>query len=330
MKKILISVLSLAIFTGITQNASAQKDKIKESKEEEIVIRKNGDKDVKVTVEMKGDDVLINGKPLSEFKDDDVAVVQRKRMIRRGNDVLIRPRGGNSFFYNEDFDNEVSRPFLGVSTEKNEKGAQVSEVTKGSAAEKAGLKEGDVITKINDKEVKDPEDLADAVRSYKPQDEVKISYERNGKSNSAKAVLGEKKIDSRAFYFNRDEFPKMDKNAFKDFNFHMPEMNMKPGQPFARFWMDQNKRLGLRIEDAENDGGAKIAKVEEGSNADKAGLKKDDVITEIDGKKVKNVEETRDAVSEIDKSSYPVKAKRNGIDMNFEIKIPKPTNSADL
>ena len=52
MKKIFISVLSLAIFSGVTQNALAQEDKIKASKQEEIVIRKNGDKDAKVAFEV--------------------------------------------------------------------------------------------------------------------------------------------------------------------------------------------------------------------------------------------------------------------------------------
>ena len=329
MKKIFITVLSLAIFSGITQNVNAQDEKIKENKEDEIVIRKNGEKDVKVTVEMKGNDVLINGKPLSEFKDEDITVMKRKKITRRGNDFFIGPRSGGDSFFNYDNNSEETVPFLGVTTDKNEKGAKVAEVSKGSAAEKAGLKEGDIITKIDDKKIEDPEDLTDAVKSYKPKDEVKIYYERKGKLNTAKAVLGERKTAAKAFYFNNNEFPKMDQKAFKDFNFHMPPMDIRPGQPF-KFWMDQHKKLGLRIEDVEGDAGAKITNVEEGSVAEKAGLKKDDIITEIDGKKVKDVEETRDAVSENDKTSYTIKAKRNGTDMNFDIKIPKKTNSSDL
>ena len=131
-------MLSLAIFSGITQDAAAQKDKIKESKHSEIVIRKNGEKDAKITVEMKGNDVLINGKPLSEFKDDDITVMKRNKVIRRESDFFVRPgMGGNSFFNQ---DNEETIPFLGVSTDKDEKGAKVAEVSKGSAAEKSGLK----------------------------------------------------------------------------------------------------------------------------------------------------------------------------------------------
>jgi len=331
MKKIFIPVLSLAIFSGITQSAVAQEDKAKANKQEEIVIRKNGDKDTKVTIEMKGDDVLINGKPLSEFKDDDVTVMKRKKIIRNGNDLLIGPRGGNSVFFNDDGDGEETRSFLGVTTDKDDKGVKITSVSKGSAAEKAGLKEGDVITKIGNKKINDPDELSDVVKSYKPKDEVKIYYERSGKSNDTKAVLGERKQSmSRSFFYNNNEVPHMNPKMFKDFNFQMPPMETMPGQPFSKFWVGPNKKLGVKIEDTENNEGVKITNVEEGSVAEKAGLKKDDIITEVDEKKIETVDDAREEILQTDKTDYTIKAKRNGTDMNFEIKIPKKANSADL
>jgi serine protease Do len=328
MKKIFISVLSLSIFSGVTQGVFAQEDKIKDNKQEEIIIRKSGDKDSKVTIEMKGDDVLINGKPISEFKDDDVAVIKRKRGARNGNDFFMRRDGESDILFNNDGGNGETRSFLGVTTDKDEKGAKINKVSKGSAAEKAGLKEGDVITKIDSKKIEDPEDLTDAVRSYKPKDEVKVYYERNGQSNDTKAVLGERKESmTRSFYFNNDEVPMMNQKMFKDFNFRMPPM---PAKPFNNFWMGPNKKLGVRIEDAENNGGAKITNVEGGSVAEKAGLKKDDIITGIDDKKIENINDASEQILETDKTEYTIKAKRGGSDMNFEIKIPKKANSTDL
>ena len=85
-----------------------------------------------------------------------------------------------------------------------------------------------------------------------------------------------------------------------------------------------------QIEDADNAGGAKITTVEEGSAADKAGLKKNDIITEVDSKKVKNIEDAREQILQTDKDNYSIKAKRGSTEMNFEIKIPKKVNSADL
>ncbi len=332
MKKILFSALCLAIFSGITYTASAQQDRIKESKEEEIVIRKKGDKNAKVTVEMKDDEILINGKSIAEFKDENVSVTKRRKVIRDGNREFFGPGnlGGDMHLFNDDNDKEEVKPFLGVTTEKQDKGVKITSVAKGSAAEKAGLKEGDVITKVGNKKINDPEELMDVVTSYKPKEEVKISYERNGKSNEIKTALGERNERRiRSFSFNDDRNPEMERKMFRDFNFEMP-LHSAPGQPFNRFWMPSGKRLGVRIEDTENDGGAKITSVEEGSAAKKAGLKKDDIITDVAGKKVKNVNEVREEVLHSDKTSYTIKGKRNGVDINFEVKIPGKINSADL
>ena len=90
-------------------------------------------------------------------------------------------------------------------------------------------------------------------------------------------------------------------------------------------------KLGARIEDADDDAGAKITKVEEGSAAEKAGLKANDVITEVNGKKVKNVQDVRHELMEVkDKTTYTIKAKRGGSEMSFEIKVPKKVNKADI
>ena len=41
---------------------------------------------------------------------------------------------------------------------------------------KAGLKEGDIITKIDDKKIEDPDALAKAVKEHKPGDKVSVTY----------------------------------------------------------------------------------------------------------------------------------------------------------
>ena len=89
--------------------------------------------------------------------------------------------------------------------------------------------------------------------------------------------------------------------------------------------------MGLKIEDTENNIGVKIISVEEGSPADKAGLKKDDIISSFNGEKVTSVDELMDQVNDSeDKDTFNIKAMRNNSEMNFDIKIPKKLNSADL
>ncbi len=74
--------------------------------------------------------------------------------------------------------------------EKGEdRGALISDVVAGSAAEAAGLKGGDVITKINDDEVNDFGDLSDAMEKYEVGDKVTISYLRDGKAMETSATL---------------------------------------------------------------------------------------------------------------------------------------------
>lgn len=54
-------------------------------------------------------------------------------------------------------------------------GALVDQVEPGSPAEKAGLRAGEVITKLNDRAIRDPDALVAAVRSHSPGDKVKVS-----------------------------------------------------------------------------------------------------------------------------------------------------------
>ena len=93
----------------------------------------------------------------------------------------------------------------------------------------------------------------------------------------------------------------------------------------------RQKKLGLRIQDTEEGNGVKVLDVEDSSASSTAGLKKDDIITEIGGVKVTNTDEVRDQLMEnSEKSSYNIKARRNGTEMSFEIKIPKKLKTANL
>ncbi len=64
---------------------------------------------------------------------------------------------------------------LGVKVESTEQGARITEITPGGAAEKAGLKAGDVITKFGDRRIDESDTLVAAVRSKAPGDKVAIT-----------------------------------------------------------------------------------------------------------------------------------------------------------
>jgi len=344
MKKLLLFATTLGF---LALSATAQEDKVektdkkKDKKEsQEIVIRKNGDKDTKIVVEINGDKVTINGKPLSDFKDDNVTINKRKVTVwnHNGNVFEVNPEdfgGMGSWSISGDSDGEP-HAFLGVTTDEDAAGAKVTEVTKESAAEKAGLKKDDIITKIGDKKVDGPESLADAVKSFKPKEEVTVYYKRDGVENSTKVTLGEKKGGGFAYSFSN---PGGIARSFSSpFVYKVPK-----GVPDVKGWSDGNnnmdfgnffprrQRLGLKIQDVEDGTGVKVLDVDKDSPADKAGLKKDDIVTEIGGKKIKNTDEARDELQENqDKASYNIKATRNGSEMSFDIKIPKKLKTANL
>jgi putative serine protease PepD len=69
-------------------------------------------------------------------------------------------------------------------------GATLGEVTSGGAADKAGLKSGDVVTAIDGKAIASGDALVAAVRSHRPDDEVSITFTRAGKSQTVKTKLG--------------------------------------------------------------------------------------------------------------------------------------------
>ncbi|MFF9071167.1 S1C family serine protease [Streptomyces sp. NPDC014646] len=70
-------------------------------------------------------------------------------------------------------------------------GVALVEVTRGGAAEKAGLRAGDVITRINDTPITTITSLSEALASDKPGQKVTVTYRRNGREATARVMLGE-------------------------------------------------------------------------------------------------------------------------------------------
>jgi putative serine protease PepD len=68
-------------------------------------------------------------------------------------------------------------------------GASVGQVTPGGPAAKAGLQQGDVITKIGDRVVTDADSLIVAVRANKPGTTVPVTYDRGGQTHTTNVTL---------------------------------------------------------------------------------------------------------------------------------------------
>ena len=69
-------------------------------------------------------------------------------------------------------------------------GAGIQDVTAGSAADEAGLQQGDVVTKVDDHVISDSESLVATIRGYRPGDQVTLTFVRgNGDPQTATATL---------------------------------------------------------------------------------------------------------------------------------------------
>lgn len=79
-------------------------------------------------------------------------------------------------------------------------GVLVLSVSDDSPAEKAGLKAGDVITRLDDEKITDADDLISALRDYEDGDKVTLEYVRQGKNASVQVEL-ENNENSHGFQF---------------------------------------------------------------------------------------------------------------------------------
>lgn len=96
----------------------------------------------------------------------------------------------------------VSRPFIGIYYEFIDEemaqefnvpvGANIRGVERGSGAEEAGIRPGDIMVKFDGVDIKNMEDLSDALEKHKPGDVVSARIWREGQYIDVKIKLGEK------------------------------------------------------------------------------------------------------------------------------------------
>jgi serine protease Do len=186
---------------------------------------------------------------------------------------------------------KVSRGFLGTGVQPltpdlaeqfnvpdDQQGALVTEVIPESAAEKAGLQNGDIITTVNGKAVSDPSTLRLAVGGMSPGDKTTVTYLRNGQSRTADVTLGEEATSPQL----AENTPQQDKSNVLD--------GMTVGD------LDEAARAELKIPD--NIKGVVITDLSADCVGADVGLRKGDVILEMNRKPVTSAD---DAVAKGDK-----------------------------
>jgi serine protease Do len=345
MKTYLLKTAGLAALTlllhapGFAQDKSEDdqdsvSDKLRES--DEIIIKHKSTKDAKITVEIKDNKVYINGKPVSDYSDDNVSVHKKKEMIMDGQafsfstpegmempgNITIAPspfRKHSGAMSMDGWSGSSNRAFLGVTTEKPEEdgvtGARIKAISKGSTAFKAGLKEGDIITRVDEINIDGPESLTEAIHKYKPEDKIALTFKREGKEQKMTVTLG-KSPGNNGMYFKMPD---------------MQNFNYDVAPRVYNYSYGAKPRLGIKAQDTEDGKGVKVLDVGDESAAEKAGIKEGDIITRFDGKDVNNATELAElARASKDKPSIKVSIIRDGKPQEVDVRIPRKLKTTDL
>ncbi len=350
---------------GVIEIISKKKTKSDSTK---VTITIDGDKntkvktdvDVNMTVVVDGNKVTINGKEVDENDPrlqiegkGNKRIILKKidkqpRIIVEGKplnsldlgkgleldgDIIINENGEDDFDIIVPNQTKTNEAFLGVVTEETEEGAKVNQVSDESPAAKAGLKEGDIITKVNDIKIDGPATLYDAIGKSKPEDKVTISYIRNGKTNTQVVSLAKNKNTMQYYNFNSPEGqggPSFDITPKqRGFSFAIPNFPGMEGMTIPGF--ENKPKLGISIEDLETGEGVNITGVSENSPAAKSGLKENDIIVQVNDQKIKDVDALKPIIKEAKEgTSFTFQVKRNKELKTIVVKLPKKLKTADL
>lgn len=137
--------------------------------------------------------------------------------------------------------NDEEKAFLGViiNDMDQQPGIIISEIIDESPALKAGLKAGDIIMKINDKELKNYEELISALSEKKPGDEITITYTRDGYSTHTKVLLS--KNNRKIINWNKEQ-----SSYFSEPSYSI-KVNSCPAVSNCTYLSDKNGKRNLKM-----------------------------------------------------------------------------------
>jgi serine protease Do len=183
---------------------------------------------------------------------------------------------------------KVVRPWLGISVQdltpemaeqfqvKEKEGVIVAQIHQGTGAEKAGLASGDIMKSVDDKAIKNTNELIKEIQKKKVGQKVKLNVVREGKPMTIEVAL-----------------------------------TAMPDKPEALKEKESEEKLGAKVQEltpqlsaryrisSEIKRGVIVISVEEGSPADELGLQEGDVILEINRKKIETTKDFDKAIKEI-------------------------------
>ncbi len=188
---------------------------------------------------------------------------------------------------------KVVRGWLGVYIQKispeiresldipGDSGVIISDVAPGSPAESAGIQRGDAILQVNEEKIKTVNDLPRIIANTSPGTVVSLNIVRSGKRKNVKVKLGE----------------------FPEEQFANPGLEGRKVEAVLGMAVtDITSQLMQRYK-IEKQQGVLVSQVQTRSTADNVGLKRGDVILEVNQKKIDSVKEFREELSRLKDNS---------------------------
>ncbi len=280
---------------------------------------------------------------LNIIGDDENLVLDLRRMREGGllNDMsialsmadledAIEPRAYLGVYYgnwNESCDKEARKKGPPV-----KEGACVTAVEEDTPAERAGLKQGDVIIALDDRSIKSGEDLVEAIAAHKPGDEAKLTFYRGKERKTATVTLAAKEYEAEApdWNWNWGKDSEAYEDAMEDYGRAMEERarameeHELAMEEFVEAFREQNSGafLGVDGDDMPNGKGVRITNVVDSSAAEHMGLKEGDIIRSINGEEIEDFEDLADLMGETaPNSDAQVLVKRDDKEITFSGKL---------
>jgi serine protease Do len=213
---------------------------------------------------------------------------------RRGRAIILDGRGSQLGVMIRDLEGDAAAKSTGV---------EIEEVTPDSPAAKAGLKPGDIVTDYDGERVRSARQFTRLVQETPEGRTVSMAVLRNGQKQTLQATPEGREL-SWTMGIDGDriarETERSTREALRQFRMDSPAFRFHFDDGFPGLRMTPRGRLGVSVEGLSTqladyfgakDGGALVSSVTADSPAARAGIKAGDVITTVNGNRVRDADD---------------------------------------
>jgi predicted metalloprotease with PDZ domain len=213
-----------------------------------------------------------------------------------------------------------------------ERGVLLERVVPDSPAAKAGLKDSDVITEINGQRVEGAAQFRRMIHEIPAGRSAQFTVWRDGRAQTISVTLGKSEEHGNTWF----------RTAPRAFSFQLPKIEVPEVAPMPDMdWggygvlAGARPRLGIDAEDlsgqfgayfgAPDGEGVLVREVNSGSPAEKAGVKSGDVITSLNGDRVRSLGDLREKLAgKRDEKTVKLGVLRNKNEVSVTVELPPP------